>query len=113
MSTRLTGILILICVSGMLMAQPGEERELVKYAPGFQFDNNGNYNGALLARRDNDRLAGFYTGDGSGAGVESKPLSAPSDGSTASGSAVTAILAARPSPARSKALAAERKLPDP
>ena len=37
------------------------------YAPGFQFDNNGNYNGALLARRDSDRLAGFYTGDGSGA----------------------------------------------
>ena len=37
------------------------------YAPGFQFDNNGNYNGALLARREGDRLAGFYTGDGSDA----------------------------------------------
>ena len=46
------------------------------YAPGFQFDNNGNYNGALLARRDSDRLAGFYTGDGSGA-IDPDPSPGP------------------------------------
>lgn len=38
------------------------------YAPGFQFDNNGNYNGAILARAGGGlRVTGFYTGDGTGA----------------------------------------------